>query len=313
MSKLKNKTKRRTPYRALVDQIREDKKAFAVFAILNVAILAIIVRNLYTRHFENVFTGVLASILLLIPPFVEKRFRVKLPTTLEVIAYVFVFAAEILGEIGNFYQIFPFWDAMLHTVNGFIFAAFGFCLVDIFNKSKRFRLMLSPISLAVLAFCFSMTVGVLWEFFEYAADTFLHTDMQKDILRSTLNSVSVPNDLGEKVTHVTDIVKTVIYTADGQMIELAGYLDVGIADTMKDLFVNLIGAVAFSIIGYFYVRHRGKGALAGQFIPVFQEDHEEEHAPTHSPKGSAADINNIPQNGAKNSADHDAIQERQDT
>ena len=271
MSKQIKKKKRHTLYAALIDEIKEDKKAFVVYTLLNLAILAIIIRNAVAGRWENVFTGVLASILLLIPSFIEKSFHVTLPTTLEVIAYSFVFCAEILGEIGNFYQRFPFWDVMLHTVNGFMFAAFGFCLVDIFNKSKRFRFMLSPIFLSVVAFCFSMTIGVLWEFFEYAADSFLQTDMQKDVLRSAVNSVSIPNALGEKVTHVTDITKTVIYTADGRVIELAGYLDVGIADTMKDLFVNLIGAAVFSVIGYFYVKHRGKGHIAGQFIPVFKE------------------------------------------
>lgn len=271
MSKKRKKEKRRSFYATLMDQIREDKKAFIVYAVLNLTILAIIVRNAVAERWENVFTGVLASLLLLIPPFIEKSFRIKLPTTLEVLAYSFVFCAEILGEIGNFYQRFPFWDAMLHTVNGFMFAAFGFCLVDIFNKSKRFRMMLSPMFLAIVAFCFSMTIGVLWEFFEYAADSFLKTDMQKDVLRNAIHTVSLPNDLGQKVTHVTDIEKTVIYTADGQMIELAGYLDVGVADTMKDLFVNMIGAAVFSVIGYFYVKHRGKGHIANQFIPVFKE------------------------------------------
>ncbi len=297
MPKQQSKKKRRSPYAVLVDEIKEDKKAFIVYTTLNIAIIAIIVRNAVVGRFENVFTGVLASVLLLIPPFIEKSFRVKLPTTLEVIAYVFVFCAEILGEIGNFYQRFPFWDAMLHTVNGFIFAAFGFCLVDIFNKSKRFRFMLSPVFLAVVAFCFSMTIGVLWEFLEFAADSFLNTDMQKDALRTAINTVTIPNDLGEKVTHVTDITQTVIYTADGKSIALGGYLDVGLADTMKDLFVNLIGAAAFSVIGYFYVRHRGKGHIAGQFIPVFKEQHEE-------PDG------NIPSNGTENDRPSDFNQER---
>lgn len=271
----KTKKKRHPLIAILLGEIKKDKKAFIVYIILNVAIIAIIVRNIIAGRFENVFTGVLASLLLLIPPFIETSFRVKLPTTLEVIAYSFVFCAEILGEIGNFYQLFPFWDVMLHTLNGFMFAAFGFCLVDIFNKSKRFRFMLSPAFLAIIAFCFSMTIGVLWEFFEYGADTFLQTDMQKDVMRNAIHTVSLPNELGEKVTHITDIEKTVIYTADGQVIEMAGYLDTGISDTMKDLFVNLVGAAVFSVIGYFYVKHRGKGYLANQFIPVFQDDEEE--------------------------------------
>ena len=261
---------------SLWEEIRQEKKAFAVFAVLNVAVIVIIVRSIAKGLWENVFTGVLALILLLIPPFIEKSFRIKLPATLEILAYLFVFASGILGEIGNFYQRFVFWDAMLHAFNGFMFAAFGFCLVDLFNRSKRPRFTLSPFFLALVAFCFSMTSGVLWEFFEDAADTFLHTDMQKDTLRSAIDTVSIPNALGGKVTHLRDITSTVIQTADGQTVVLSGYLDLGVADTMKDLFVNLVGAVLFSVIGYFYVKHRGKGRIANQFIPVVHETKETE-------------------------------------
>ncbi|MBQ8357985.1 MAG: hypothetical protein IJX39_09300 [Clostridia bacterium] len=288
--KSKQKKKRKSLYRSLIEQIKEDKKAFVVYILLSLTILTVIIRSIIERRFENVFTGVLASALLLLPPFIEKSFRVKLPTTLEILAYAFVFCAEILGEIGNFYQIFPFWDVMLHTFNGFMFAAFGFCLVDIFNKNKRFRFALSPIFLAIVAFCFSMTIGVLWEFFEYTADSLLHTDMQKDTIVSTLDTVSIPNDLGGKVTHITDIEKSVLYTADGQAIEVAGHLDVGLADTMEDLFVNFIGAAIFSVIGYFYVKHRGKGPIAGQFIPVFRDDEEEPAAAEAPPPSSMENL-----------------------
>lgn len=253
----------------ILDQVRQDKKAYTVFALLSFTVTLVLVRNAFLGRFENVFTCVLAYLLLLIPPVVERSFHIELPTVLEIFAYVFVFCAEILGEIGNFYVHFPFWDTMLHTLNGFMFAAFGFCLVDIFNQTKRFRFQLSPVFLALVAFCFSMTIGVFWEFFEFAADTILHTDMQKDVFRSAINSVSLPNDLGEKVTHIKDIATTTIQTASGEVITLNGYLDIGLADTVKDLFVNFIGATVFSAIGYFYVKHRGKGHIAGQFIPRF--------------------------------------------
>ena len=256
-------------WRAMLAQIKKDKRAYAVFATLFLLIVAVIVRNAWLGRMENVFTGVLAALLLFVPPIVERRLHVDLPTTLEILAYLFVFAAEILGEIGKFYVHFPFWDTMLHTFNGFMFAAFGFCLVDIFNKTKRFRFQLSPVFLAIVAFCFSMTIGVLWEFFEFGADVLLHTDMQKDTVVTAIHSVSLPNDLGQKVTHVADIVSTTLVTAAGEVIVINGYLDIGIADTVKDMFVNFIGAVVFSAIGYFYVKHRGKGKLAEQFVPVF--------------------------------------------
>ncbi len=266
MSKNSKKSPR---WRPIIAQIKEDKRAYTVYAILSVLIFATLVRNAFLGRWENVFTCVLASLLMLIPPVVERSFHINLPTTLEVLAYVFVFCAEILGEIGNFYVHFRFWDTMLHTFNGFMFAAFGFCLVDIFNKTKRFRFRLSPLFLTLVAFCFSMTIGVLWEFFEFAADAILDTDMQKDVFQTAINSVSLPNDLGEKVTHIKDIATTTIVTESGEVIVLNGYLDIGLADTIKDLFVNFIGAAIFSVIGYFYVKQRGKGHIAGQFIPEF--------------------------------------------
>ena len=261
--------KGRRRWHSLIEEIKQDKRAYTVYVLLSVLILTVIVRSAFLGRWENVFTGVHASLLLLLPPFVERSFHVELPTTLEILAYLFVFCAEILGEIGNFYVHFPFWDTMLHTFNGFMFAAFGFCLVDIFNKTKRFRFQLSPVFLALVAFCFSMTIGVLWEFFEFGADMLLHTDMQKDTFTALINSVSIPNDLGEKVTHVKDIATTTIVTKNGEVITLSGYLDIGLVDTVKDLFVNFVGAVVFSVIGFFYVKRRGKGHIAGQFIPVF--------------------------------------------
>ena len=268
------KEKRMGRLRPIVDQIKQDKKAYAVYVILSVLILTVMVRSVFLRRFENVFTAVLAGVLLLIPPVVERSLHIELPTTLEIFAYVFVFCAEILGEIGNFYMHFPFWDTMLHTFNGFMFAAFGFCLLDIFNKTKRFRFQLSPFSLALVAFCFSMTIGVLWEFFEFGADMILNTDMQKDTFVRIINSVSIENALGEKVSHIQDVITTVIVTESGEVVTLNGYLDIGLIDTVKDLFVNFVGAVIFSVIGYFYVKRRGKGPIAKQFIPVFTGENE---------------------------------------
>lgn len=266
----KEKKRRRLLVPTLIGQIRRDKKAYVVYVILQVLILATIVRNVWMGRYETLFTAVLAQLLLLIPPFLEKSFHVDIPTTLEICAYIFVFCAEILGEIENFYVLFPFWDTALHTFNGFMFAAFGFCLMDILNQSDRFRFQLSPLSLAFVAFCFSMTIGVLWEFLEFSADMLLKTDMQKDVFITGFGTVSLPNDAGAKVTQIRDIATTTVTLSDGSTVTMNGYLDVGLRDTIKDLFVNFIGAVVFSVIGYIYVRQRGRGRLAPQFIPVYE-------------------------------------------
>ncbi len=256
-------------YASLVNQIKTNKRAFTVYIVLTLIVIGVIIRSAFQGRVESVFTGVLALILFLIPPFVEKQFKVELPTMLETLAFIFIFCAEILGEIEGYYVKYPFWDTMLHTVNGFMFAAFGFCLVDIFNRNPRFKFRLSPAFLAITAFCFSMTIGILWEFFEFSIDYLFLTDMQKDFIINSFGTVK----LNGSNQILEDITQTAITTASGNTYTITnGYLDVGLYDTMKDLFVNFIGAVLFSLVGFFYIKQRGKGKLASQFIPVFKTD-----------------------------------------
>ena len=170
-----------------------------------------------------------------------------------------------MGEINSFYTIIPGWDTMLHTINGFLVAAVGFCLVDLFNRSERFTFKLSPLFLAIVAFCFSMTVGVLWEFFEFTADQVMHTDMQKDYVVHEVNSVSLNPDGLNVPVHVQ--IESVVVNGEDWTEQLGGYLDIGLIDTMKDLQVNCIG--------FFYVKHRGKGKLAAALIPVVLDPEKE--------------------------------------
>lgn len=283
----KNKTKKKHLfyfYTSLIEQIKTDKKAFIVFLILRVLVILVMIRSIIEGRWESVFTCFLALLLFLVPPFIEKNFRVQLPTVLETLAFVFIFCAEILGEIEGFYVRFAFWDSMLHTVNGFMFAAFGFCLVDIFNRNPRFKFKLSPVFLAIMAFCFSMTIGVLWEFFEFAADKVLDIDMQKDFIVNSFASIKLDPTGGNNTIFLEDITETIIRTADGSEYVVKGYIDIGLTDTIKDLFVNFIGAVVFSIVGFFYIKQRGKGKLASQFIPVFTGNDNDAENQTSEPE-----------------------------
>ena len=202
--------------------------------------------------------------MLIIPSFIQINLKIELPTALEITILLFIFAAEILGEIQAYYLKFPFWDTVLHTVNGFLMAAIGFALVDILNRSKKFSIQLSPAFVAIVAFCFSMTIGVVWEFFECGMDQLFGLDMQKDTIVHTIKSVMLDPTKSNRPVGIRDIQSVMV---NGQDLGLGGYLDIGLLDTMKDLFVNFIGAVVFSILGYFYVKKRGKGILAKRFIP----------------------------------------------
>lgn len=250
--------------RALHMELREHKSSFLVYVTLRLLVILMMILQIFNRNYENVFLCVLTLVLLLIPSLIQINLKIELPTALEITILVFIFAAEILGEIQSYYIKFPFWDTVLHTINGFLMAAIGFALVDILNRSKKFSIQLSPVFLAIVAFCFSMTIGVIWEFFEYGMDQFFGLDMQKDTVIQGFSSVLLDPTKSNIPVPVQDITEVLV---NGRDLGLGGYLDIGLIDTMNDLFVNFVGAVLFSIIGYFYVKSRGKGKFARRFIP----------------------------------------------
>ena len=273
MKEQQKKREKRSRLSPIIEPIKRNKAASVVYFTLRILTVGVLIRSIFLGQWESVFTCFLTLLLFTLPHFVEKSFRIDLPTTLEIIAFMFIFCAEILGEIECYYIKYPLWDTMLHTTSGFVFAAFGFCLLDMPNRNKKLSLNLSPLSLSLVAFCFSMTVGVLWDFFEFGADCFFRFDMQKDTLLSELSTVTLDPKSSNTAVLLDGVIRTVIEHADGTVTVIeGGYLDIGIYDTMKDLFVNFIGAVVFSFIGYFYVKHRGKGKIARQFIPVVQKE-----------------------------------------
>ena len=248
------------------------KSSFTWYLILRGVVIATMILSFIRGDYTNVFLCLLTLILFLIPFWINEKLNIDIPNVLEIIIFLFIFSAEILGEINNFYVNIPYWDTILHTLNGFLCAAIGFSLIDILNNSERFHITLSPVFVSLVAFCFSMTIGVLWEFFEFGADQILKYDMQKDTVTQTISTVTLEPEGKNKPVVINNIDKTVIYSRnDGETVETViegGYLDLGIIDTMQDLIVNLIGAVVFSILGYFYIHNRDKYKFTENFIPV---------------------------------------------
>ena len=240
---------------ALVELIRESKSTFAVYVVLRLIVIAVAVLQFFNGNYANAALCVFTLVLFLIPAFVETNFGVRVPSTLEIIVLLFIFAAEILGELGDFYVKFTFWDTMLHTLNGFLAAAVGLSLIDLLNRSERFDLHLSPVFVALVSFCFSMTIGVLWEFFEFGMDRIFLTDMQRDTVVHTISSTLLNPDGVNKAVILRDITDA---TVNGQSLGVGGYVDIGLIDTIEDMFVNFIGAVVFSVFGYFYTKNEGK-------------------------------------------------------
>ena len=246
-----------------------NKVTLTVYLVLRALVIFTLVRSSLRRDFESVFLCGLTLVLLVLPSILTRRLHIELPGTLEVIILLFIFAAEILGELESYYLQYPYWDTMLHTVNGFLCAAVGFSLIDILTRNKQEKFRLSPLYVALVAFCFSMTIGVLWEFFEYGMDVLFHTDMQKDTVIGSVFSAS----LGAGPVTALEEISSV--TVNGRELGVEGYLDIGLHDTMADLFVNFIGAVVFSALGYVYIRGRGtgrSGRVLRHFLPALEED-----------------------------------------
>ena len=247
------------------------KKRTKIQMALTVFVILSIVRQFFLGNYHNMFLGILTLFLFMVPAVLDQTLGVTIPVGLETVILIFIFSAEILGEINAFYVKIPVWDTILHTTNGFLMAAIGFALIYLVNRSDRFSIKMSPYFVAFFAFCFSMTVGVLWEFFEFSMDWFFGLDMQKDWILPSISSVKL-NPTGANVPVHVDIQSVVI---NGEKWNLGGYLDIGIVDTMKDLMVNFIGAVVFSIIGILYLKHRGKGKLAASLIPQVRDEKEQ--------------------------------------
>lgn len=273
MRKQKNKEEKQAKDKKYMSYY--SQRDVTVYFVLRFLVILVMIRQIFTANWNNVFLCILTLILFLVPVVIDRKFNIRLPNTLETIILLFIFSAEILGEINEFYLHFAHWDTILHTLNGFLCAAIGFSMIDILNRKEVFHTKLSPIFVALVAFCFSMTVGVLWEFFEFGMDRVFKYDMQKDEILKTIATVEL-NPSGKNVAVVIDnIEKTIIQSRDNEgnlvLTEIdGGYLEIGISDTMKDLIVNFIGAIVFSILGLLYIKNKDEYKFAEQFIPVLK-------------------------------------------
>lgn len=245
-------------------EIREHRSTFVVYMLLRVLVLVMMVLQCFNGNYENVFLCLLTLVLFAMPAFIQVTFQVELPSTLEIIVLLFIFAAEALGEISEFYVLFPFWDTVLHTLNGFLAAAIGLSMADLLNRSETVKFQLSPLFLAFSSFTFSMTIGVLWEFFEFGMDRLFGLDMQKDAVVHSIHSVLLDPTHSNITVSINGITTT---SVNGIDLGVDGYLDIGLIDTMNDLLVNFVGALVFSVIGFVYLRNRGRSSFLRRLVP----------------------------------------------
>lgn len=247
--------------KAVWTEITENKGTFCVYIVLRLLVIVTLVIKLRLRKYEDALLCILTLFLLLLPQIVQVMFRVDLPSRMEIVLLCFVFSAEILGEVQAFYQRIPCWDTLLHTASGFLCAAIGFSLVEILNNKPNLKFELSPAFMALVALCFSTTIGVLWEFFEFGMDQVFLLDMQKDTVVQSISSTLLDPGKENVRIAILGIQNTFV---NGEALDITGYLDIGLIDTMQDLIVNFVGAGLFSIFGYYYTAHKG-----GSFIEDF--------------------------------------------
>jgi len=233
---------------------KQNKVPTILYFSLRIIVIALMIYNIVVGRYENAFTCMLVLVLLLLPFILEEKLKIEISSSLEIVILLFIFSAQILGELNSFYQKIPNWDMMLHTINGFVMGAVGFSLVNMLNDSNKVNVKMSPFFLLVASFCFSMTIGVLWEVFEYGVDTFLKVDMQKDTIITEINSVTFDPENKNNVYSID--IDSLVVNEEDWINKYGGYIDIGLIDTMDDLLVNALGAIFFSIFGYFGLRSK---------------------------------------------------------
>lgn len=195
---------------------------------LQVIIAIGLVLEIYEQQWMNV--AVVTGILLvtLLPALLARRLEIVIPPEFELLAIAFIFASIFLGETRDFYERIWWWDIALHATSGGLLGIFGFLLVYVLNANPRIDMDMRPGFVALFAFCFSLAVGALWEIFEFAMDRLAGFHMQKPMLGD----------------------------------------DSGLTDTMWDLIVDTVGALAIAVLGYSYMR-RGMESLVERWIRTF--------------------------------------------
>ncbi len=177
------------------------------------------------RRFELALMVSLIMAATFSPVWLSRKLEIHLPPEAELLAILFIYSSLFLGEFGDFYERFAWWDIALHTSSGFLMGLLAYILIFVLNRTPRNSLNLSPPFVAIFTICFAVATGSIWEIFEYTADRLFGLKMQKS----------------------------------------------GLEDTMHDMIVNLIGALAFGFLGYLQFR-LDKDSIISPMVERFMRD-----------------------------------------
>ncbi|OCL26770.1 hypothetical protein U472_12110 [Orenia metallireducens] len=154
--------------------------------LFRLLLLGAIIGNVLTKNWLNLFTSILTLALTYLPTFLRDKNYIYIPPVFQLITLVFIFASLYLGELNEYYLKFWWWDIMLHALSGVILGFIGFVLIYILNKDTKVNLALSPLFIAIFSFTFAVSVGGLWEIFEFTMDSIFGLNMQKSGLVDTM-------------------------------------------------------------------------------------------------------------------------------
>lgn len=246
-----------------------------VYFFLRFVVLLVLIRQIMLKDWIFAFTCLYTLVILSVPKIMDKKFKIKFPSLLEITIYLFIFAAEIMGEVGEYYITVSWWDNLLHTISGFALTGVGIFFVDLLNNKPSTHISLSPLYVTIASFCFSMTILVLWEFVEFGNDILLKGDMQKDTVITTITSVNLNEDNRNIPVRIN--VNELEVNGEDWIEKYGGYIDIGLYDTMNDLLDGFLGANIFSFFGYFYLKKRNEKSFVRSFIPKLDLKLKENH------------------------------------
>lgn len=208
-----------------------------IIGFIRISLVLAILGSIYELNWMSLFVSFLALVLSFLPEFFHKKYKLWLPNYFQLFIILFIYAGLFLGEARSFYIKFWWWDSLLHLLSGVALGFVGFLVVYALHKAHK--ISSSPLLLATFAFCFAVSVGVLWEIFEFFMDQFLNLNMQKS--RNLC-------DIG------------------------ALYCDtrLGVRDTMIDLILDSIGALFASIAGFLFLKKK-KPFFIGKIVNEFEE------------------------------------------
>lgn len=168
------------------DNKRKLKIEKLISNIIRLLLILSIIVSFLNKNYLNFSTAIVTLILTFLPRLIAKNAKINLPSSFQIIILLFIFAANYLGNLKEYYTKFWWWDKMLHTMSGVILGFIGYLLIYILNKEDKGRVRLSPAFTALFALSFAVFMGTLWEIYEFCGDNLLGLSMQNNSLNDTM-------------------------------------------------------------------------------------------------------------------------------